>query len=90
MSFPLVGNLSEKPEGLSASADPLRLGGQAAMTESDNAVALLMTLLVITASRSINMLELQEILNQVQDDICWSACKDILKNGGLNNQKYRN
>jgi hypothetical protein len=64
--------------------------GQAAMTESDNAVALLMTLLVITASRSINMLELQEILNQVQDDICWSACKDILKNGGLNNQKYRN
>ena len=47
MSFPHVGNLSEKPEGLSASADPLRLGGQAAMTESDNDVALLMNELVI-------------------------------------------
>ena len=41
-----IGNLSEKPEGLSASADPLRLGGQAAMTESDNDVALLMNSLV--------------------------------------------
>ena len=39
-------NLSEEPEGLSASADPLRLGGQAAMTESDNDVALLMNSLV--------------------------------------------
>ena len=42
MSFPLVGSpqrlagariFLKEPEGLSASADPLRLGGQAGMTE---------------------------------------------------------
>jgi hypothetical protein len=44
----LSGIFLKNPEGLSASADPLRLGGQAAMTESDKNVALLMPVLVIS------------------------------------------